>query len=63
MKNLKDRELWAVYGVPQYKLKIFVSLAKLGKVQAGIVYTPPEPNGSVYVKGISLSNLEKDFIV
>lgn len=63
LDKVMDRESWAVYGMPQYKLKVFVSFAKLGKIKLGIVCARPESNGSVYAMGITVSELERDFIV
>lgn len=63
VSNLKDRKSWSVYGMPQYKLKVFIAFAKFGKINLAIVYAPPEPNGAISAVSVSISELERDFIV
>jgi hypothetical protein len=49
--------------MPQYKLKVFLALAKLHDLNAAIVYAPPESNGTISAVKTSVSELERDFIV
>lgn len=63
LAKLNGRELWSVYGMPQYKLKVFLALAKLHDLNIAIVYAPPESNGTISAVKTSVSELERDFIV
>jgi len=63
LKNVADRDNWAVFGMPQYKLKVLFRLAKLGNVKFAIVQGPPESNGCISLRDIPLEELESDFIV
>ncbi|CAJ7143584.1 Uncharacterised protein [Burkholderia pseudomallei] len=63
LNRLHDREIWEVYGMPQYKLKTFIALVKPDKVKLGIVSPPPEPNGYICAIGITAGDLERDFVI
>ncbi|WP_256808911.1 restriction endonuclease [Pseudomonas siliginis] len=63
LKHVADRESWAVFGMPQYKLKALLRLAKLGGVKFAIVQGPPELNGCISLRDTSLEELETDFII
>lgn len=62
--KLSDRDSWCVYGMPQYKLKTFLSFVKLGRTaRLALVCTPPEPDGSFYGRGITVDEVEQNFVV
>lgn len=63
LRNLSDRDLWDVFGLPQYKLKVFLSLVKLGRPRLATVLTPPDQNGAVYARAVTISELERDFLI
>lgn len=63
LSRISDRELWAVFGIPQHKLKVLIEFAKLGSVRFAIVQGAPEPSGSIALRDISVKDLEIDFIV
>lgn len=63
LKNLSDRDLWDVFGLPQYKFKAFLSLVRLGRPRLATVLTPPDQNGAVYARAVTISELERDFLV
>lgn len=63
LKNLSNRDLWDVFGLPQYKLKVFLNLVKLGRPRLATVLTPPNQNGAVYARTVTISELERDFLI
>ena len=63
LRNLKDRDLWSVFGMPQYKLRVFLNLVKLGSPRLATVIVPPDPNGIVHARTVTVSELERDFLV
>ncbi len=63
LSHIVDRESWAVFGMPQYKLKVLIGFAKLGGVRFAIVQGAPEPNGCIELKEVLLEDLELDFVV
>lgn len=63
LSHLAERELWAVFGLPQYKLKVLIGFAKLGDVRFAIVQDSPEPDGCIALKEIPVKDLELDYVV
>ncbi|WP_116826809.1 restriction endonuclease [Pseudomonas syringae] len=63
LSRVPDRELWAVFGMPQHKLRALIGFAKGGSVRFAIVQGAPEPSGSIVLREISVKDLEVDFIV
>lgn len=63
LSHLPDRAEWAVFGMPQYKLKVLLELAKLGRVCFATVNFPPEENGAISMAFITLAELESDFLI
>lgn len=63
LSSISNRELWAVFGMPQHKLKVLIGFAKAGSVRFSIVQGAPEPNGNLALREISVKSLEIDFIV
>jgi hypothetical protein len=62
LKNLQDRDSWDVFGMPQYKFKVFLRLVAFGKPRLATVLTPPNADGAVYARAVTVSDLERDFI-
>lgn len=63
LKNLRDRNLWEVFGMPQYKFKVFLNLVKLGRPRLATVLTPPDSNGAVYASAVTVEELERHFVI
>ncbi|AKF43754.1 restriction endonuclease [Pseudomonas fragariae (ex Marin et al. 2024)] len=62
LNNVSDRDLWDVFGLPQYKFKVFLNFVKLGRPRLATVLTPPDHDGAVYARAVTVSELERDFL-
>lgn len=63
LSHIAERESWAVFGMPQYKLKVLIGLAKIGSVRFAIVQDAPESNGCIALRKILVEDLELDFVI
>jgi hypothetical protein len=63
--RLPDCERWGVFGMPQYKLRVFAGFAEIGKLRLALIYGEPNPDGSVRALPIAIdaATIRRDYLV
>lgn len=62
-RNLKDRDRYKVFGMPQYKLRGFLAAALLRNMPIGLVFDYPEPDGKVCMHPTDAESINRIFLL
>lgn len=62
-RNLKDRDRYRVFGMPQYKLRGFLAAALPKNMPIGLVFDYPEPDGKVAMHPTDAESINRIFLL
>jgi hypothetical protein len=62
-RNLKDRDQYKVFGMPQYKLRGFLAAALLRNMAIGLVFDYPDPDGKLCLHPSDAESINRIFLL